>query len=93
MIVSLDYDGTYTRDPQVWDQIIEVLRLQGHEVYVVTMRYEATQGQEVYEALSGKVDKIIFTERKAKKTFLRNLGILIDVWIDDIPYFILADAS
>jgi hypothetical protein len=38
------------------------------------------------------VDGIIFTARKAKKEACYKLGIHIDVWIDDMPLFVIKDA-
>jgi hypothetical protein len=38
------------------------------------------------------VDGIIFTARKAKKEACYKLGLHIDVWIDDMPLFVIKDA-
>ena len=91
MNISLDFDGTYTVDPYVWDRFIEVARMAGHTVYCVTMRYPS-EGGEVIASLQGKVDHIIFTERKAKIGHMAKLGIPINVWIDDNPHWIHQDA-
>lgn len=92
MILSLDYDDTYTRDPILWDIFISNARSRGHTVYVVTMRYEG-EGSQVIAALNDKVDKIFFTGRKAKYDFMVEQGIMVNVWIDDMPWFILMDAK
>lgn len=92
MNLSLDYDGTYTRDPALWDAVIKAFRMRGHKVFVITMRYES-QGAYVKEDLQGKVDKIYFTGHKAKQKFILEKGINIDVWIDDMPFFIYMDAK
>jgi hypothetical protein len=91
--VALDYDNTYTLDPAAWRAVIRVLKDQGHKVYVVTMRHEKHEGDEVKERLSSKVDGIFFTSRKAKKPFMYAQGIHISVWIDDIPFFVDNDAQ
>lgn len=92
MVISLDFDETYTRDPKLWNTFIALARMQGHMVYVVTMRYEK-EGAEVIKALNDKVDGIYFTGRKAKQRFMYDIGIAVNVWIDDMPLFVLMDAK
>lgn len=91
MNISLDFDDTFTRDPNGWLSFVQLFRSRGHKVYCVTMRYPE-EGQEVMEWLSEKVDHIYFTSRQAKKPFMYAAGIDIHVWIDDNPSFINCDA-
>lgn len=94
MNLSLDYDGTYTRDPGTWDRVIQVFREAGHKVYVVTMRRDVLQeSEEVKYQLHDKVDGIFFTGRLAKQPFMFSKGISIDVWIDDMPFFVNTNAA
>lgn len=92
MNVSLDYDNTYTRDPDLWDDFIILLKRKGHKVYCVTMR-NSSESKVVFDSLLGKVDGIFLTDRKAKHPFMFREGISIDVWIDDIPWFIDNNAA
>jgi butyrate kinase len=93
MILSLDYDGTYTLNPAAWDKAISALRASGATVYLVTMRYDVPhEADEVRQALTGKVDDMFFTGRLAKRNFMYGQGIHIQVWIDDQPDFILNSA-
>ena len=93
MIISIDYDETYTCDPEAWDHVISLLREYGHTVYCVTMRYpDLGEALEVMAYLNDKVDAMFFTGRKAKKDFMFDQGICVNVWIDDMPTFILHDA-
>lgn len=92
MNLSLDYDNTYTRDPKGWDEFIALFKSRGHNVYCVTMR-SPPEAVQVFHDLTGKVDNIFCTNRQAKKDFMFNVGISIDVWIDDMPYFCIEDAS
>jgi ABC-type uncharacterized transport system substrate-binding protein len=91
MVISLDYDDTYTRDPRLWDAFITAAKASGHTVYCVTMRYRK-EGADVVRTLTGKVDNIFFTERRNKHDFMFEQGISVNVWIDDMPWFILHDA-
>jgi hypothetical protein len=92
MVIALDYDDTYTRDPEFWNMIIDLAQSRGHEVICVTMRYEK-EGSQVIRDLHQRVDQIIFTERQAKYEFVTKMGIMPSVWIDDSPWFILMDAK
>jgi hypothetical protein len=83
MIISLDYDDTFTRDPLGWIEAISLLRSRGHTVYCVTMRYEEHEGDVVKKNLQNHVDGIFFTGRQLKQKFMFDKGICISVWIDD----------
>lgn len=41
MNIALDYDGTYTADPDMWLRFVEEAQAAGHKVFIVTMRYES----------------------------------------------------
>jgi hydroxymethylpyrimidine pyrophosphatase-like HAD family hydrolase len=89
MNIALDYDNTYTRDPEFWRMVISAAQYRGHTVYCVTAR-TPNQSQEVYDSI-GKViggDNCYFTSMGAKKDYMFSKGISIDVWIDDMPFFI-----
>jgi hypothetical protein len=92
MIIALDYDDTYTRDPEFWDQVVALAKSRGHMVVCATMRSKA-EGTQVVRDLYSKVDQIYFTDRKAKWDYVtKKLGVTPSVWIDDNPYLILMDA-
>jgi len=87
--ISLDYDETYTRDPEGWDAFIELMVSRGHKVYCVTMRSpDLHESLQVMNDLNGKVNAIFFTNREAKMDYMSKQGIWIDVWIDDMPILI-----
>jgi hypothetical protein len=92
MNIGFDYDNTYTRDPAFWDSFLNAARVRGHKVYLVTMRTPA-EGVQVFHDLTGKVDGICFTSRRGKQKYMYEMGISIDVWIDDMPLFVLQDAA
>jgi hypothetical protein len=91
MNIGLDYDGTYTADPELWNGFIYTARERGHKVYCVTMRYPS-EGEAVLRQLVRKVDQIVFTGRKGKARHMQFLGLRVDIWIDDMPHFVLEDA-
>ena len=61
MIIALDYDKTYTADPNLWDAFIKFAVFRGHKVICLTMRYS----QE--EIKIWGINEIHYTSRKAKK--------------------------
>lgn len=91
MIIALDYDDTYTRDPLMWDQFIRLAIASGHTVICVTMRYEG-ESWDVRESI-GKLCAVYCTGRRAKLEYMTEIGRIPDVWIDDSPMFITQGAA
>jgi hypothetical protein len=79
MNVALDWDGTVTRDPLVFGRITKLLADAGHKVYILTKRYRSEP-----VTLEG-VDQVIYCCRRPKMEVLNELGIRIDVYIDNDP--------
>ena len=96
MIVSLDFDDTYTRDPELWNKIVIMMLNRGHTVYVVSARYDR-QMDEVYDSIGTIIGKknCFSTNMNQKREYMaKTQGILIDVWIDDMPEMIVeADSN
>ena len=84
MIIALDYDDTYTRDPNFWDSVIQLAQNKGHKVVCITMRYPYEIDKEKFPDV-----EIICTNRQAKWFYIQEHNIRIDIWIDDSPYFLL----
>jgi hypothetical protein len=89
MRIALDYDKTYTADTELWDAFIAIARARGHLVDIVTMRNE---NELVDKSIAKKVDHIVYTCRKGKKRCMEFIDRPVDIWIDDMPQFILEDA-
>lgn len=78
--IAIDYDGTYTRAPEIFRALVISAKSAGHEVVCVTMRTEA-----------GGMDipcEIVCTDALRKGPFMENLGRHVDIWIDDHPEFL-----
>ena len=86
MRLALDFDDTYTRDPELWDKFIEWAKERGHEVICVTMRYPYEIELDRHQFPKGV--EIYATSRSAKYLYLLNKGIHVDVWIDDDPMWL-----
>lgn len=85
MRISLDHDGTYTRDKELWNAWIVQAQNRGHEVICVTMRYP-------HEQITMPCE-VIYTSRKAKAPYMAEIGRYPDIWIDDQPHFILEGSN
>ena len=89
MIIALDYDDTYTRDPETWNKVIKLFQEAGHTVICVTLRPEV-MGAPVLASI-GKVigvDKCLFSNGCWKSVTAENAGYKVNVWIDDLPNMI-----
>jgi len=88
MIIALDYDGTYTEDPAFWNKFIDLA--ENHRVICVTERWGNEKDAGIL-ALQKRVGCVYFTQGQAKQEYMDEVGIRVDVWIDDAPYFITND--
>lgn len=84
MNIALDYDGTYTADPELWNEFIARCKERGHLVIVVTMRYPHPN-----EAIDVPCE-VFYTSRKAKIKAFDQRGF---IWIDDNPRWLFQDAA
>jgi len=98
--IGLDYDGTFTADPNLWLRFILDAQAAGHEVHVVTMRYPSETANADPEAknyfdprLRALGCRVHATSRGAKKPYMLQHGINIHVWIDDNPKAVDLDAT
>lgn len=89
MIIALDYDKTYTADPELWDIFIANAIAKGHSVICITMRYPNEQINGMYNDRM----RIIYTSRKAKLIYAKEHDIPVDIWIDDRPAWLFDDAA
>lgn len=86
MKIAVDYDRTYTADAKLFQAFILMAQALGHEVFIVTMRREGSEA--IGHAIPGN-PLVYYTERQAKRGYMRREGIEIDVWVDDDPVAIL----
>ena len=83
-VFSFDFDNTISRDPKGFLAIMEALEMRGHICYVVTARPSDLYPEDL-QFLKDKGYRVFFTELKAKRKYMRDQGIEIDVWVDDSP--------
>lgn len=87
---ALDYDGTYGENLDPWDKAIDIFRAAGIIPIIVTMRFS----NEPLDVKRSDVP-IVYTGRLSKMDFIHRVapeGFNFDVWIDDMPHFLMQDA-
>lgn len=87
MIIAIDYDNTYSADPESFNKVITIFKEAGHDVICVTAREEGVMGVPVHNSI-GKLVPVIFAGSVSKRTAAKKNGYVVDVWIDDMPMMI-----
>lgn len=80
MKIALDFDGTYTADPAMWDKVIAIVKEHGHEIVCVSSRFPGNPP-------TGIPLDIVCCSFEAKARAIGD----IDIWIDDNPWSIHID--
>jgi len=79
--ICLDYDGSYTEFPELFNMIISKAQEMGHKVILATMRYpEEIDDQLKYIRDTYNVP-LYFTCRRAKLQHLADLHIYPNLWV------------
>ena len=88
MVFAIDYDGTFSRDPDLWREFVASARARGHECVLVTGRTdEGEWGAEVKRGV-GDLMPIVFAGPHWKREAALKKGWKVDVWIDDNPEYV-----
>ncbi|HVI42717.1 MAG TPA: hypothetical protein VM577_19085 [Anaerovoracaceae bacterium] len=88
MIIGIDYDGTFSADPEGWSQVIQLMQSRGHKVVCVTGRSdEGEWGEQVKKGINGLIP-IVFAGSEWKREAAKAKGWDVNVWIDDNPEYI-----
>jgi hypothetical protein len=82
MLLGLDYDLTYTRDPDFWDAVIALGASMGHKFVCVTQR--------AVPPGTAKVERVpnipvVCAGEELKADAALAAGHVVHVWIDDDP--------
>lgn len=93
MKIGLDFDDTYSADPELFDNLIRVATFRGHEITFVTWRCAVHHSDETYnddieEAAYRNRINIVYCAGKAKDTCYA-----ADIWMDDSPWSIYNKAA
>lgn len=80
LVIALDYDNTYSDDPELWDQFIKIAQKRGHVVIGVTFR-------EPHQVVEMPIE-VFYTSGKFKADYMREVDLEPSIWIDDWPELI-----
>lgn len=83
MIIAIDIDNTWTRDPEMWREIVALMESRGHQVIIATGRIGWSQDMERM-GIPPK-SPIVFTMNEFKEKACMAAGYKVDIWIDDMP--------
>jgi hypothetical protein len=88
LLIALDYDNTFTADPDMWSHFVRMSKSFGHECIVVTARRSTEENSEDINAMLDFHNcqmLVIFTDLGSKLRAVENRGINVNIWIDDDP--------
>jgi hypothetical protein len=88
MTISIDFDRTFSADPQMWGEFARKAVANGNTVVMISRRPEADRG-EVIASLGDYAesfsDVLLVGGDTLKADAAQAAGIAVDVWVDDSP--------
>lgn len=84
MVIGLDYDCTFTADPEFWKSVLCEAKKYGHTIIIVTARYDNQQNRDELSQEAPEF-KAYFAGSVPKLKYMMDQKIDVDVWIDDDP--------
>lgn len=85
MRIAIDFDDTYTLDPDFWDAVAAIAEGCGHRILIVTCRRGTDENMEIVRQYTGDQYAAFFTDLNPKRDYMDRQGLPVDVWIDDDP--------
>jgi len=87
--IGLDFDRSYTSDPELFDHFIAQAKERGHNLAITTSRTDdEVWGPEVKHAIKDRVPIVFGGYYNWKDTAAKGRGHDINTWIDDNPEYI-----
>ena len=88
MNIAIDFDDTYTADPELWDGFIKLCKSRGHSCFIVTMRSDNKNNRDRVNSTLINSIPVVYCGGRWKKNIVESHEIKIDIWIDDLPFLI-----
>lgn len=86
LVFGLDYDGTFTADPDLWRRFVADAQRCGHTVVCVTARREVPDFSRDPRLPLGV--PIVLAAQTWKQHAAAKAGYPVNIWIDDMPELI-----
>lgn len=85
MTIAFDIDGTWSRAPEMWIDVANMMARYGHRPIIVTGRDKWSPDIDRMKLWSLEIH---YCGRTPKEEFMKSKGITVDVWIDNEPWLI-----
>ena len=85
LTIGLDFDDTFTADPDFWTKFIELAISFGHTVICISGRRETFDNRRELESALPDGIKVLLSYDQPKADHAREKGYIVDIWIDDKP--------
>jgi len=101
MNIALDYDDTFSLNPELWRDFVRLFKKFNNDVRIVTARGEAGKkyptfyggevavheknNVDIEKAIEGLDIQVIYCGWEQKQKVCNDLGFIVDVWVDDSP--------
>lgn len=90
MRIAVDYDKTFTAHKSFFLDLMIKAKDLGWDACIVTVRSPELDWTEDFDQLEAWQDiKTYCTDGEPKREFMDNLGLHVDIWIDDKPETII----
>lgn len=89
LTIAIDFDDTFTADPELWAGFIKSCIDRNHWVYCVTSRRNTDENINIITKAfndQGLNVLIVFCNLKSKVKTMEDRGIKVNIWIDDAPH-------
>lgn len=93
LLIAIDFDDTFTADPDLFSRMIRIAVNRGHRVICVTSRRDSEENSNdimnLFEKYQILKTQIIFCNMGSKLWTMEQLKFKVDIWIDDAPHSIV----
>ncbi len=96
LVISLDYDRTFTAAPGLWRSFVGMATAAGNRVVCISRREESEANREELRLAFADLevaDLILCGANTKKRDAAAAAGLAVDVWVDDYPEGIVSDAT
>lgn len=95
LVISLDYDRTFTAAPGLWRSFIVDATARGNRVWCISRRTDTEENRSEIGLAFGDLELgglLLCGTETNKRSAAQAAGVEVDVWIDDYPEGIVANA-
>lgn len=83
--LAIDFDETYSADPEFFREIVELAKRHGHAPCIVSCRRNTVENHRIISEVVGGDLFIVLTDLNPKRQYMESLGYPVTWWLDDFP--------